>query len=80
MAEPTSEQHYEEEFEFPLWKLIKERAKKKDISYMAALNEVLPEYVRTIRFRDSEFEKAAIEEGLKRLDALAKRERIDLRF
>ena len=33
MAEPMSDKHYEEEFEFPLWKLIKQRADEKDISY-----------------------------------------------
>ena len=29
MLEPTSDKNYEEKFEFPLWKLIKERAEKK---------------------------------------------------
>ncbi len=33
MSEPMSNKHYEEKFEFPLWKLIKKRAKEKDLSY-----------------------------------------------
>lgn len=60
VEEPTSDKHYEDKFEFPLWKLIKQRAEDKDISYLAALNEVLPEYVKTIRYRDEEFENEAI--------------------
>ena len=28
MAEPTSDKHYEEKFEFPPWKLTKQRAKR----------------------------------------------------
>ena len=53
---------YEEKFEFPLWKLVKQRAREKDISYSAALDEVLPEYVKTIRYRDAEFEREVSEE------------------
>ena len=52
---------FEEKFEFPLWKLIKQRAKEKDISYLAALNEVSPEYGRCIRYGDKEFEEGLIE-------------------
>ncbi len=29
-GEPTSDKHYEEKFEFPLWKMIKRRAEEKD--------------------------------------------------
>ncbi len=71
---------YEEKFEFPLWKMIKQRAREKDISYSAALDEVLPEYVKTIRYRDDEFEKQAVEEGVRRFEELAKREKSDIRF
>jgi hypothetical protein len=60
MPEPMSDKHYEEKFEFPLWKLIKQRAEKKDISYLAASEEVVPEYVKTIRYGDREFEEAEI--------------------
>ncbi len=60
MSEMRSDEHYEEKFEFELWKRIKKRAEEKDISYVAASEEVLPEYVKTIRYRDTEFEDAAI--------------------
>jgi hypothetical protein len=60
MSEPMSDKHYESKFEFPLFKLIKQRAKEKDISYHDAVIEVMPEYVKTIRYGDTEFENAAI--------------------
>jgi len=75
MPEPMSDKHYEEKFEFPLWKLIKQRAEEKDISYVAASEEVVPEYVKTIRYRDTEFEDAAIQKRAKEMAELAKRER-----
>ena len=71
MQEPKSGKHYEEKFEFPLWKLIKQRAEEKDISYLAALNEVLPEYVKTIRYRDEEFENEAITQRWNELSKVA---------
>ena len=61
MSEPMSNKHYEEKFEFPLWRLIKQRAEEDDISYVEASKKVTPEYVKTIRYRDIEFENAAIE-------------------
>ncbi len=61
MAEPTSEKHYEKKFEFELWKLIKQRAEEKDISYHDASIEAMLEFEKTIRYRDKEFEEAAIE-------------------
>lgn len=75
MAEPMSDKHYEEKFEFPLWKLIKQRAEEKDISYVAASEEVVPEYVKTIRYRDTAFEDAAIQKRAKELAEIAERER-----
>ena len=74
MPEPTSDKHYEEKFEFPLWTLIKQRAEEKDISYVAASEEVVPEYVKTIRYRDTEFEDAAIQKRAKEVAELAERE------
>jgi hypothetical protein len=68
MLEPTSDKNYEEKFEFPLWKLIKQRAEEKDISYMAAGEEVVPEYMKTIRYQDKDFEEAEI---AKRRDEVA---------
>ena len=73
MAEPTSDEHYEDKFEFPLWKLIKQRAKDKDISYAKASKEVLPEYQKNIRYRDTKFENAAIEKRRKELKMLTER-------
>jgi len=69
MAEITSDKHYKDKFEFPLWQLIKKRAEEKDISYMAAADEVIEEYAKTIRYRDTEFEDSVIQ---KRIDALKK--------
>ena len=43
MLEPTSDKHYEEKFEFPLWKLIKEYAEENDISYLQASEKIVPE-------------------------------------
>ena len=75
MAEPTSDKHYEEKFEFPLWKAIKKRAEEKDVSYVKACEEVLPEYVSTIRYGDTEFEDAATLKRAKEIAELAQRER-----
>ena len=73
MPEPTSDKHYEEEFEFPLWKLIKQRAEEKDTSYLKALNELLGEYVKKekLRYRDYEWENALVEKRWKELEDLA---------
>ena len=73
MVKHVSDEHYEEKFEFPLWKLIKQRAEEKDISYVAASEEVVPEYVKTIRYRDTEFENAAIQKRAKEMTELAER-------
>jgi len=72
-----SNKHYEEKFEFPLWKLIKKRAKEKDISYVKACEEVVPEYVKTIRYGDTAFEDAAIEKRIKEKTEVFERERIE---
>ena len=71
----TADEHYEEKFEFPLWKIIKQRAEEKDISYVQASGEVLPEYEKGIRYRDKEFEDAEIGKRQKELAELAERER-----
>jgi hypothetical protein len=59
MPEPTSDKHYESKFEFPLWKLIQQRAEEKDISYTKAADQVVSEYVKTIRYGDEEFEDSS---------------------
>lgn len=51
---------YEEKFEFPLLKLVREKAEELDISYHDALVLVKPDYVRTCRYGDEEFENAEI--------------------
>lgn len=53
---------YEEKFEFPLLKLVREKAEELDISYHDALVLVKPDYVRTCRYGDEEFEQKAIDE------------------
>ena len=46
---------YEEEnFEYPLFKLVREKAEELDISYHDALVLVKPDYVRTCRYGDEE--------------------------
>ena len=71
MAEPMSDKYYEEEFEFPLWKLIKQRAEEKDISYIEASEELIPEYAKGIRYRDDEFESKAVGEAMELYDEWA---------
>ncbi len=73
MPEPTSDKHYEEEFEFPLWKLIKQRAEEKDTSYLKALNELLPKYEKEakLRYRDYEWENTLVEKRWKELEELS---------
>ena len=54
---------YEEEnFEFPLFKLVREKAEELDISYHDALVLVKPDYVRSCRYGDEEFEQKSIDE------------------
>jgi hypothetical protein len=75
MPKPMSDKYYEEKFEFPMWQMIKKRAEEKDISYRKAAHEVIPEYVKTIRFRDTEFEDAAVKKRAKEIAELVKRAR-----
>ena len=81
MTEPTSDKHYEERFEFPLWKLIKQRAEEKDICYSEAVPEVVSEYVKTIRYRDTEFEDTEIAKRAKEMMELGELEqKIGIQF
>jgi hypothetical protein len=75
MAEPTSDKHYEDDFEFELWKLIKQRAEEKDISYDKASKEVLPEFQKTIRYRDKEFQDALINQRRREMLEISEHER-----
>lgn len=72
MLEPTSDKHYEEKFEFPLWKLIKEYAEENDISYLQASEKIVPEYVKTIRYRDIEFEELEVKKRAEEMMLLKK--------
>lgn len=63
MPEPMSDKHYESKFEFPLFKLIKQRAEEKDISYRDAAIEVVPEYMKNIRYDDTEFENEVMDKA-----------------
>jgi len=74
MAESPLEKHYEEKFEIPLWRLIKQRAEENDISYAAAIVKVVPEYARTIG-KNTGSDEAAIQKRAKELAELAQRER-----
>jgi len=68
------DEHYEDKFEFPLWRLIKKRAEEKDISYAAAYREVLPEYEKTIRYQDTAWVDAQISQRNKEIAELRERE------
>ena len=72
MLEPTSDKHYEEKFEFPLWKLIKEYAEENDISYLQASEKIVPEYVKTIRYKDIEFEESEVKKRAEEMMLLKK--------
>ena len=74
MPEPTSDKHYEEKFEYPLLKLIRQRAEEKDISYSAAADEVLPDYVKDLRYWDTEFVGELIQKRMKEMAELRERE------
>jgi hypothetical protein len=75
MGEPTLDKHYEEIFENRLWKLIKQRAEEKDISYRKAADEVVQEYKKTIRYRDKKFEEEEIQKRYEEIAELREREK-----
>lgn len=52
--------HYEEKFEFRLWKMIREHADARDVSYSRAAAEVVHEYSKTTRCRDVDWADAVI--------------------
>jgi hypothetical protein len=57
MGKDLAGEHYEEKFEFELWKMIREHAEKNDLCYLDAAIEVMPEYGKGVRFYDDEFEE-----------------------
>ena len=66
MAE--QDKHHDEKFEFPLWKLIKQYAEEKDISYGEAADVMQLEYAKNLRYRVKEFNEAEINKRRKELD------------
>ena len=60
MPDSELEKHYEENYKSPLWSMVKNHAEQKDISYYAAYREILPEYQKTIRYKDAEWVKQQI--------------------
>ena len=68
MAHSTADEHYEEKFEFALWKLIRQHAEEKDISYIDAYDDVYPEFSKTIRYRDKKFEQECITKRYKEME------------
>jgi hypothetical protein len=75
MADPKLDEHYEEKFEFPLLKLIRQRAEEKDISYSQAYKEVQSEYGKNIRYRDTAFEDQELERRQREMIALREKRR-----
>lgn len=75
MLNSVLDEHYEDEFEYQLLKMIKQRAKKKDISYLAAAEEIIPEYAKTIRYRDTAYENSEVEKRAKEMAELVEREK-----
>jgi len=73
MSNDWAGDHYEEKFEWPLWKLIKERAEEKDISYLKAAEEVTPEFAKGVRIRDIEFEDEQVNIRLDHFKKLEKK-------
>lgn len=55
--------HYEEDFEFPLWKMIRECAVEKDISFSQAAAEVEPVFSKTTKVRDQAYTDEQIRIG-----------------
>ena len=73
MSKDWAGEYYEEEFEFPVWKLIKERAEEKDISYLKAMEEVAPEFAKGVRIRDEVFEDEQVNLRLNHFKELEKK-------
>ena len=56
----TTDEHYESEFKSQLWQMIKKRAEDKDICYSDAYTEIMPEWYKLVRYRDTEYEDGLI--------------------
>ena len=73
MALRDEQGHYESDFEYPLWKLIKQRAEEKDVSYSDAATEAVIEYGKGIRYRDMEYYNTEVEKRNNEMRELAQR-------
>lgn len=60
MFDMINEESYERKFTFPLMDLVRAKAQELDISYHDALVLVKPDYVRSIRYGDVDFEEKVI--------------------
>ena len=47
--------HYEEEFEFPFFAMVKKYAEEHDVSYSDAAAACVHDYSKTLKIRDQEF-------------------------
>ena len=73
MALRDEQGHYESKFEYPLWKLIKQRAEEKDVSYSDAATEAVIEYGKGIRYRDMKYYNTEVDKRNNELTELAQR-------
>ena len=73
MALRDEQGHYESKFEYPLWKLIKQRAEEKDVSYSDAATEAVIEYGKDIRYRDMKYYNTEVDKRNNELTELAQR-------
>ena len=72
---PQLDDHYEEEFEFELWRIIQDKAEELNCSYEDASVIVLPEWMKGIRYRDTEFEDALINKRRQEMLEVSEHER-----
>jgi hypothetical protein len=63
-VEPMSDKYYENKFEYPLMKLIRQIAEEKDISYHDAALLAIPEYDKTIHWGDEAYELSIIKKNV----------------
>ena len=72
---PQLDDHYEDEFEFELWRKIQDKAEEMNCSYDKASRVVLPEWMKGIRYRDTEFEDALINKRRQEMLEVSEHER-----
>jgi len=70
MFGPAVEKHYESEFKSELWQMIKKRAEDKNICYADAYTEIMPEWFKLVRYRDTKYEDRLVRARNKELAEL----------